>query len=172
MHVVVGGLLLLFLPQNSLDSFSNNICPCNAMLFTVLFKTNICFFINSCLDLYCFRLFCFGASSSRAQFTTYFLCHNNTICGTKSQGISENFTCDFSRTCSLLSSLSSPNGCQLPVLAFRQHTPTVHLSKKLFYFSPFSTASREARFFVARNCWPSPPGMGAFSSMARHSSGL
>ena len=40
------------------------------------------------------------------------------------------------------------------------------------YFSPFSTASREARFFVARNCWPSPPGMGAFSSMARHSSGL
>ena len=81
------GLFLFFSSQNSFDTFTNNLSPCNTVLLAVFFKALVSFLVNTCLDFYCLRFFCFGAASSWAQIITYFLCHNNTICATKSQEV-------------------------------------------------------------------------------------
>lgn len=89
------------------------------MFFTVFFEPIIGFGVNSCFNFNRLRLIYFGASGARSQCITYFLCHNNIICATKSQEVFEKIPVQvFSRLRSLLSSLSSPNGCQLPVIAF------------------------------------------------------
>ena len=78
----------------------------------------------------------------------------------------------FSRQHSLLSSLSSPNGYQLPVLAFRRRHALYSIFKVwCALLCVVRHRLHGAQIFVMKNVCPQPPGMGARSSRARASSG-